>query len=152
RSGLLFFVHRRRRPHVLVLAYHRVTPDGEMQRCAYPAMHVSASTFEQQLRALRELYRIVPLSEARRAIAGDAPLDGHIAVVTFDDGYQDNYRQALPILAAQGVPATFFVSVDFVDRGEAFWFDRVAGAVRACADGGIRAEQLEGLPRRLVVA
>jgi len=152
RSGLFFTVHRLRRPHVLVLAYHRVTPDDEMEHCAYPAMHVSASTFARQLQELQRLYRIVPLSEARRAIAGDAPLDGHIAVVTFDDGYRDNYREALPILSAQGVPATFFVSVDFVDRGEAFWFDRVAAAARACAGGGVHAEQLDGLPARLVAA
>ena len=130
RSGLLRAVHRLRRPHVLVLAYHRVTPDAEVGGCAYPAMHVSTTSFEAQLEALRELYRPIPMATLHDILAGREPLREHVAVVTFDDGYRDNYQQALPILARQGVPATFFLSVDFVERGRRFWFDALADALR----------------------
>src|SRR5262249_50399979 len=119
-TGVLRLVHRLRRPHVLVLAYHRVTPDAELPQSAYPAMHVSTTTFAKQLQALALLYRIVPMAEAQAILAGKQPLRRHVAVVTFDDGYHDNFQHALPILAAVGVPATFFVSVGFVDRGEPF--------------------------------
>ena len=131
--GLLRWAQRRRRPHILVLAYHRVTPDDEMAACAYPAMHVAASTFRAQLRALRELYRIIPMQELHELVSGARPLTESVAVVTFDDGYRDNARVALPILVAENVPATFFVSLDFVDRARPFWFDRVATAASACA-------------------
>lgn len=153
-SAGLLLVHRLRRPHVLVLAYHRVTPDDAMQRAAvYPAMHVSTSTFAAQLAALRRLYRVVPVTELRGVLAREAPLREHLAVVTFDDGYRDNYRHALPILAAQGVPATFFLSMGFVDRGEPFWFDRLAAAARAWdADPVRRAPAARALPEPLVSA
>jgi len=128
-TGILRLAHRLRRPHILVLAYHRVTPDTEMQSCAYPAMHVSASTFRAQLRALSRLYRIVSMHDLQAVLAGKTPLCESVAVVTFDDGYHDNYRVALPILVEADVPATFFVSVGFVGRGEPFWFDRLAQAV-----------------------
>lgn len=130
RSGLLPLVHRMRRPHLLVLAYHRVTPDAGMADCAYPAMHVATSTFRKQLQALQQLYRVVPVAEAERILRGETPLREPTAVVTFDDGYRDNFRHALPELAAAGVPAMFFLSVGFVDRGQPFWFDQVAAAAR----------------------
>jgi len=149
---VLHWVHRRRRPHILVLAYHRVTPDAEMADCAFPAMHVAASTFRAQLRALQQLYRVVPMRDLEAIVSGQAPLRESIAVVTFDDGYRDNARVALPILAAENVPATFFVSVDFVDRGRPFWFDRVAAAARAWnPDVAMRAEAA-ALPAGVVAA
>lgn len=129
-TGMLRAWHRTRRPHILVLAYHRVTPDAEMGDCAYPAMHVAERTFRRQLQALRQLYRIVPMQELRALLGGTQPLTESVAVVTFDDGYRDNYRVALPILIEEEVPATFFVSLDFVDKAEPFWFDRLAHAVR----------------------
>jgi peptidoglycan/xylan/chitin deacetylase (PgdA/CDA1 family) len=128
RSGALQRWHRRRPPHVLVLAYHRVTPDAELAAAAYPAMHVSTSSFEAQLAALQELYRVVPLPELRALLAGSAPLEAPVAVVTFDDGYRDNYQHALPILVRRQVPATFFLSLDFVAAQRGFWFDRLAAA------------------------
>lgn len=153
-SGVLVRWHRWRRPHVLVLAYHRVTPDVEMAACAYPAMHVSVSSFRAQLAALKQLYRVIPMAELRRILTRDEPLPGHIAVVTFDDGYRDNYQHALPVLAAEGVPATFFLSVGFVARGQVFWFDRLAEAVRAWDEATEAArERLQpALPPPLIAA
>jgi peptidoglycan/xylan/chitin deacetylase (PgdA/CDA1 family) len=153
-TGLLRIVQGLRRPHVLVLAYHRVTPDATMERAAtYPAMHVATSTFAAQLAALRRLYRVVPTTELRRVLADETPLRENLAVITFDDGYRDNYRNALPILAAQGVPATFFLSMEFIDRGEPFWFDRLAAAARTWdADPARRARASQALPPPLVAA
>jgi peptidoglycan/xylan/chitin deacetylase (PgdA/CDA1 family) len=131
RTGVLRAWHRGKGPHVLVLAFHRVTPEAELAACAYPAMHVSTRSFEAQLLALRELYRIVPMRELQAILSGQAPLDGPVAVITFDDGYRDNYQHALPILVRLGIPATFFLSWGFVDGGQGFWFDRLADAARA---------------------
>jgi peptidoglycan/xylan/chitin deacetylase (PgdA/CDA1 family) len=131
RSGLLRLVHRLQGPRILVLAYHRVTADDAIAMCAYPAMHVSCSSFEKQLLALRDLYRIIPLSELAKILDAKTPLREPVAVVTFDDGYQDNFTNAFPILERLNVPATFFLSFGFVDRREPFWFDRLAAAVRA---------------------
>jgi peptidoglycan/xylan/chitin deacetylase (PgdA/CDA1 family) len=153
-SGALVSWHRRRRPHVLVLAYHRVTPDAEMAACAYPAMHVSVASFAAQIAALQRLYRVIPMAELRVILAAGTPLRERVAVVTFDDGYRDNYQHALPVLAQQGVPATFFLSVDFVARGHAFWFDRLARAVQTwdTADAAARRHVQPALPVPFVTA
>ncbi len=131
RSGLLRLVHRMQGPRILVLAYHRVTPDDALHRSAYPAMHVSCSSFEQQLLAVRELYRFIPLAELKAILNGQQPLTEPVAILTFDDGYKDNFEQAFPVLTELNIPATFFLSFGFVDRGEPFWFDHLADSVTA---------------------
>ena len=152
-SGALQVLQRLRRPRILVLAYNRVTPDAELPMCAYPAMHVSASTFEAQLLALRRLYRVVPMSTLQAVLQGREELREHLAVVTFDDGYRDNYQQALPILAKHGIAATFFLSLAFVEGGESFWFDRLADAVRSWDhEPGLRTKLRQVLPQALVSA
>ena len=133
-SGLVWLRHRLRRPRILVLAYHRVTPDVEIGSCAFPEMHVSTTHFEKQLTALRRFYRVVSMSELQRILASAEPLREHLAAVTFDGGYQDNFEHALPILERQGVSATFFLSTGFVDGRRSPWFDRLADVMQAWDD------------------
>ncbi|MBI3582501.1 MAG: polysaccharide deacetylase family protein [Nitrospinae bacterium] len=46
-------------------------------------------------------------------------------VVTFDDGYADNYLEALPILQETGVAATFFITPELIDSNQEFWWDEL---------------------------
>jgi len=93
------------------------------------------------------------MAELREILAGRAPLREHVAVVTFDDGYRDNFHNAMPILTKLGVPATFFLSVDFVDRHRPFWFDALAHAMRRWdADPVVRQRGRLALPESLQVA
>lgn len=52
-------------------------------------------------------------------------------LITFDDGYVNNHRLALPVLEAHGAPALFLVSTRHAQTGEPFWFDRVAVPIQA---------------------
>lgn len=101
---------------VLVLLYHRVADkadDPEM-------LAVSPARFDSQIAYLREHYALTRFEEDWRA-----PRCRPMVVVTFDDGYADNYRTALPILQRHGVPATFFVSAGTVGDTRGFWWDRL---------------------------
>jgi peptidoglycan/xylan/chitin deacetylase (PgdA/CDA1 family) len=51
-------------------------------------------------------------------------------LLTFDDGYRDNYEVAFPILRLAGLPATFFLPTAFVGSAVWPWWDRIAYAVR----------------------
>ena len=43
--------------------------------------------------------------------------------ITFDDGYSDNYTEALPVFERQQVPFTIFVATDFIDQKTILWWD-----------------------------
>jgi len=125
-SGLWFLLRALKRPAILVLAYHRVTPDDEVPRWFYPERCVTTSTFERQLRVLKRHYDCVSLEDLDAILAGERPLRRHVALVTFDDGYRDLYEQAFPVLQRFDIPALCFLSMGFVEGKRSFWFDRLA--------------------------
>lgn len=104
---------------VIVLAYHRVTHlSSDPHQLA-----VTPENFQAQMHYLSQRCRCVRLDEEWSRLRGRA------VAVTFDDGYADNLHQALPILAAAGVPATFFISTGTLGTQDEFWSDELAGLV-----------------------
>jgi len=117
-------VRREHEAHGLVLMYHRVAkPSADPWQLA-----VAPETFDAQLRALRQAFDFVPLSELRHNLRSGRH-SRPVAAVTFDDGYLDNLTVAKPILERHAVPATVFVVTGFTGRREAFWWDRLAHAI-----------------------
>ncbi len=131
-SGLTRLARRRRRRRgdfrVLILEYHGITAGAEREGA------VSADRFRRHLRYLKRHYRLRTAAAAAAALAAPEPLTEDIAVVTFDDGYLDNYEVAWPVLRDAGAPATLYLTSGFLDGGE-LWFD-VARRALAAVPGG----------------
>ncbi|GAB2579015.1 polysaccharide deacetylase family protein [Dyella jejuensis] len=108
-----------------ILAYHRVMPLPDPAAFDFDLELISTTPerFRAQMLHLKRHFLPLRLSDVAAALdAGDA-LPPDAVVVTFDDGYDDNYRIAYPILRELGVPATFFVSTGHVDSGKPFGYD-----------------------------
>jgi peptidoglycan/xylan/chitin deacetylase (PgdA/CDA1 family) len=122
-----------------VLVYHRV---GDT--CEFPSDVGLTATgdFEKQLIYLRRRYRLMSLGELGSAIATGATIPVDAAVVTFDDGYRDNYLNAYPLLKKHGVPATIFLATGHVDDGTPYWWDRIDYAVHNTTQEKLELEQL----------
>ncbi len=105
---------------VRVLFYHRVADE-------YPnAWTMPTQMFASQIRWLKDHFDIVTLEESQaRIAAGRNRLP--TACITFDDGYADNMRFAVPLLLDQNVPFTYFVSTDFIRNNHAFPHDQAVG-------------------------
>src|SRR5262245_60408758 len=87
-----------------VLMYHKVNDTRHNSVTVPPAL------FDQQMGALASLgYDVVSLDDVITHYTAGAPLPRHPVLLTFDDGYEDNLRHALPILERHGYPATLFV-------------------------------------------
>jgi peptidoglycan/xylan/chitin deacetylase (PgdA/CDA1 family) len=114
------------RPQLTVLGYHRVVDERLPDHATSPlGMIVTPRTFERQLGYAGRRYRMVSLAEIEAAADGRRPLPARAAFVTFDDGWEDNYRVAFPILSRLGIPAAVFVTTDYVGGDRAFWFTRL---------------------------
>jgi len=108
---------------IRILFYHRVEkapakPDALGRR------PLAATEFDRHLRHLRRFWRVIGLEEAAEALASNRPLPSNAVVITFDDGYRDNYTVALPRLEKYKLPATIFVVSGAVD-GKPLWLDQV---------------------------
>src|SRR6266403_2261998 len=69
---------------------------------------------------------------------GLLPPDG--VLVTFDDGYADNFEHALPILRRHGIRALFFVTTGCLTDRQLFWWERVNLLVRRSEERALRIE------------
>ena len=65
--------------------------------------------FEKQMGILHARWRPIPLMEMVERLEKGQPLDRRAAVVTFDDGTEDTFTHAFPILEKYQIPATVFV-------------------------------------------
>lgn len=92
-----------------ILIYHRVLPECDELQPDYP----SAEQFNQQMYWVSKIFNPMPLSQAvERLKSGTLPK--RAISITFDDGYEDNHSIALPILQRYKIPATFFVTLNFL--------------------------------------
>lgn len=102
---------------VPILMYHYVsTPpaDADVYRID---LSTPPDLFAAHLDRLQaEGYTTISLYQLIAHLAQGAPLPDKPVIITFDDGYRDNYENAFPLLAERGMTATFFVVTDFIDE------------------------------------
>lgn len=123
-----------------ILAYHRIQDLVDESRFAADPELVSASVaeFRRQLAFLRAHWNPIGLSNAMDVIERGQPLPPRSVAVTFDDGHLDNYTHAFPLLREMGVPATIFLSTQYIGSRDAFWFDRVSTLLFCAPAGNVR--------------
>ncbi len=124
---------RGRNPAV-VLAYHDLRDGGDPDAW----WRVDVSSFRAHLQCLSRVGRFIS-PDGLDAPGADAS-EGLQFLLTFDDGFANNCRLALPVLRDLGVHALFFVSTHHVLTGEPFWFDRLVS--------GLQREQVTALDLR----
>jgi peptidoglycan/xylan/chitin deacetylase (PgdA/CDA1 family) len=88
--------------------YHQVGDFAPMK--SHRAGYCHYRSFARQMASLRLLgYEVIGLDEAVAGLAGEASLPRRAVVLTFDDGYQNFYDYAWPVLRRHGFPATVFL-------------------------------------------
>ena len=120
-----------------VLAYHR-TGDPAQTACDPWLFTADADQLDAQLEYFRKHHRVVGLDEALAIASGRESSPGLAVLVTFDDGYVDNFRTALPVLRSHGMEALFFLVSGFASGGIVPWWDRVAWAVKTATPRELR--------------
>lgn len=101
----------------IIVTFHRVndTIPGDGLTC-------SVRTFKKWCQFFADHFHVVSLQHLVEEIKNGTPPKREL-VITFDDGYRDNYEHAAPLLNAMGLPATFFVVTQFIDRETVPWWD-----------------------------
>lgn len=104
----------RPRRAIPILMYHRVPRIDRCTTHPYYCTNTAVKIFEQQVRFLRQNgYRGVTVAEAFRCVRTAEP-GKKLVGITFDDGYQDFYTNAYPILKRYGYSATVFVPTAYI--------------------------------------
>ncbi len=109
-TGLFYFGWLYPRYTVPILMYHSVQDkDG--------TFFVSPENFARQMEFIKKNgYEVISLDQLVKSIKSGKPLKHNKVVITFDDGYEDNYKYAYPVLKQLGFPATIFLITDFMGK------------------------------------
>lgn len=107
--------------HLLVLTYHRVTSD-----VPWPdSLVVSPDQFEQQVKYVKRHFRLLSASEVAEIIRSRKSFPVRSCLITFDDGWKDNYTHAFPILHTYQIPAIIFLTTGYIGTNKRFWHERL---------------------------
>ena len=110
-----------------VLNYHRI---DNPQTSGFNTLKANVSAtpfeFERQMQYLKKTFNIINCQQLVDYITKDIPLPPRSAMVTFDDGYFDNYSQAYPILRELNIPAVIFLATDYIGTNQPFYWDYIA--------------------------
>lgn len=131
-SGAAFLLSRlTERNQLLVLNYHRIG-NPALDPFDPAVFSATESQFDDQVSYLKRRASLVTLEEAVAFASGSIrePRARCRVLLTFDDGYLDNYQSAFPILRSHGVQGVFFLITSLVGSSEVPWWDRVAWLLR----------------------
>lgn len=132
RSGFLKLFGSRDPSRITVLLYHGFREaGGETPKGDVSAKFTPVDLFEQQVGVCLEYGSVVSLEDA---VSGSR-VPSNPVVLTFDDGYENNYSLAFPVLRKYGVPATIFLTTGFLDGAVPLWMDRFAHIVSSAPAG-----------------
>jgi ubiquinone/menaquinone biosynthesis C-methylase UbiE/peptidoglycan/xylan/chitin deacetylase (PgdA/CDA1 family) len=113
-----------------ILMYHGFTDKtDEIGIENHQGKHLDISRFDEEMRYLKNHHNPISLPYFIRAFKDGRPIPDNSVIVTMDDGYESNYVLAYPILKRYGIPATIFITTDFVQNNKYLWVDRIEYAI-----------------------
>ena len=119
--------------HPRVLMWHRFGPETT-------ARAVGVDLFDAQMALLRARFELVSASELCRA-RSEGRLRRNMVAVTIDDGYEDFFHFALPVLRKHRIPATLYATTEFVDQRLWLWPDYLRYAIEHTSRNSIECDR-----------
>lgn len=121
--GLEKYISKYSANKCLILNYHGVVKNFDL---ALSKNHMPAEQFKKHLSYFKREFNVISLSDIFHLYQNDITPDRNTIAITFDDGYENNFTNALPILQAFGFPATIFVTAEILlNPNEALWYDQI---------------------------
>jgi peptidoglycan/xylan/chitin deacetylase (PgdA/CDA1 family) len=115
---------------VTILAYHRILDVESEDDFPFDIELVSASIsqFSDQMEHIKANYNPITFATLLQHLDRGEKLPRAAAIVTFDDGFADNYHNAFPVLKRLEMPATIFLATGNIDHQEPFWYEKLSFA------------------------
>ena len=103
-----------------IYTFHMVCPKGDYLT-PIDELRVSPDFFEAFLREHQKRLDFISINDLYARISNKQRSDKPFGIITFDDGYEDNFTYAYPILKKLGIPFTIYVSVNLVNDHTPIW-------------------------------
>ncbi|MFZ5516466.1 MAG: polysaccharide deacetylase family protein [Candidatus Zhuqueibacterota bacterium] len=128
------------RGYARILLYHRVNDLVLKESSISDRLTVTADNFRRHMKYVAANFNAMSLPEFVASARTKSEIANRAVIVTFDDGYLDNYRFAFPILKEFNIPATIFLATDYIGSNRCLWWDVLEELV---LDPGIELKKLD---------
>ena len=112
---------------IVIFLLHGVIKKNPHKIRNYNRKHITKSEFNSFIKGLSKVGTPVSIGEILK-IRNGKKMPQYPFAITFDDGFRNNLSLALPILVKYEVPATIYITTDFIDRNRMSWIDRIEWA------------------------
>ena len=114
-----------------VVNYHRIDNPYRKDFDSFkPNVSATPEDFNSQMDYLARWFHVVSVQDVIQWLDGQRQLPPYAALITFDDGYLDNYTSAYPILRAHHFPALIFLTSEHIGTDAPFYWDMAAYSFR----------------------
>ena len=96
----------------------------------YTRKHMEKDLFASCIKLLSQSGRPLSMDQVLFHLENKTPFPKNSFAITFDDGFENNMSIAAPILTDYKVPATFYVTSNFIDKNHMSWIDKIEYAVQ----------------------
>jgi peptidoglycan/xylan/chitin deacetylase (PgdA/CDA1 family) len=117
--SVMHYVANKVQQPAVILLYHRVT---SLQQDPQD-LSVTPANFNAHLTHLATDYNVLDADRFLYHVKNKQPFPERSVFVTFDDGYADNYHEALPLLTQRQVPALFYITTSKINTSYELWWD-----------------------------
>lgn len=125
-QSALYFTQNRAR----IVLYHGVYPYIDNWGIFnYRKKFITPGAFRKQMVWIKKKFEILPLSRLVELIVSQKGFPKRSIAITLDDGYKNNFDYVFPILQELNIPATIFLTTDFVDQKGPLWVDMLEYAI-----------------------
>jgi len=109
--------------------YHRI---GDEEKSVFDPNVFSCTQeqFEQHIQFYNTEFTVISVEQLIEFYHQNKLIDKKYALITFDDGYIDNYEIAFPILKKHQTPAAFYIATNYLDNPHIPWWDEIAWIIR----------------------
>ena len=122
----------------LIFYYHRVRDNDAADNVG---LSISVDNFNNQIKYFARYCNVVSLDFMVKKIREGKSLSPNDVAITFDDGYNDNYANAYPVLKKYNVPATIFLTTGYIGTNRLLWWDKLIFIL-----SHIKQEEVQNIP------
>lgn len=132
------FADRLSKDKLAIFLFHGVVDGTNYAVRNYTNKHIEKDSFYLLLQELKARGNAVSMDDVVECRQNGGALPPYSFVITFDDGFENNYSVAAPMLKDLYVPATFYVTTDFVENNTMSWIDRIEHCLEHTPQGCIQ--------------
>ena len=108
-----------------ILLYHGVSEYSNFQGIEnFSRKHISKKLFLKQMRFLKKNCNVISINELEK-YKKEKKIEKNTVIITFDDGFENNFKVAVPILKKLNLPCIFYISTGMIGKKNMFWVDKI---------------------------